>query len=271
MRPGTIGALLCALASSSAWGQGKDKEFEKKVDQAVAEFSKAYKAGTVVAKAQAIPLLKGLVHDKVFAQLAPCIKDDPLVRLEALKVLAEMDHPKSAKLLAESVALNKSSLEHMKVLLKASETVVWDEFYGSFAKDFAKQAFDGVLYEIYWYFMDHIDKNAAIACVDGLILVFHEIDEGRRFGFKAPNDEFENKMMKCFKTCTGESKGYNEIKAFWNSNRGSVAAKCKNVMWCPLTGKRWERKPGDAKAACPHHEDKKTKCSSVVALTSNKP
>jgi hypothetical protein len=82
---------------------------------------------------------------------------------------------------------------------------------------------------------------------------------------------YENRLKKWYKLCTGsEKKSSAEHSGWWKGARGSMAASFTTSMWCPATLKRWERKGGDAKSTCPHHEDKKaaSKDASVVALTS---
>ena len=44
---------------------------------------------------------------------------------------------------------------------------------------------------------------------------------------------------------------------WWKNAKQGIMAKGKIIMWCKSTGKRWDKRPGDDKAYCPHHEDKK--------------
>jgi hypothetical protein len=95
------------------------------------------------------------------------------------------------------------------------------------------------------------------------------MEEGKRYGFKAKDDEYETKVRDLLKKLTGESKSdSNQYKAAWGGLKSANAAKYTLEMFCPVTGKRWEKKAADARAACPCHEKPGGKCGSVVALTS---
>lgn len=264
-----LAALLCL---SPVFGQSDDKkEFEKKVAETLANFQKAAKGATQAGLAQAIPMLDGLNHDKVIAELGNCMKgSDEMVKLEAIKVLSKLDNPAAARVLAQNIKPNTKSLTVIKAIAGCLKTVAYDELYASFGFDLAKQAFDGDFAEPYWDYLGLVDDQAAIMAVDGLVKMLWEMEEGKRFGFKAPDDQYENKVRGLLKKLTGEQKASsNDYKSAWGGIKSANASKYLYIMWCPVTQKRWERKGNDAKAVCPHHEDKRggAKCGSVVALT----
>lgn len=246
------------------------KQFEKRVNEAIANYQKAIKGATQAGKAQAIAMLDGLCHEKVIAELGNAMKDDPLVRKEVIKVLSKMDHPMVGKVFAANIKLNTKDLEMIKTFLKAMETCMTDDFVYAFGLDLAKQAFQGEFAEPYWDYMALCEKRGAIHCVDGLIKVLYDIEEGKRFGFRAKDDDFENKVRQMLKQMTIDGKSdANQYKSAWPGMKSANVPKYTFEMYCPSAQKRWDRKGSDTKATCPFHDDKKAaqKCPSVVALT----
>jgi hypothetical protein len=215
-------------------------------------------------------MLDGLCHERVIAELGNAMKDDPMVRKEVIKVLSKMDHPMVGKVFAANIKSNAKDLEMVKMFAKAMETCMTDDFVYSFGLDLFKQAFQGDFAEPYWDYMALCEKRGAIHCVDGLIKVLWDIEEGRRYGFRAKDDDFENKTRDMLKRLTCEAKSNaDQYKAAWPALKGSNAAKYTYEMWCPTAQKRWDKKGSEPKATCPYHDDKKAaqKCASVVALT----
>ncbi len=253
------------------------KADDKAAAAAVAEFQKAF-AGTEDQRADALGKLAGIRHDRVFAELAKCLspKEADKVKIRAIELLAEMDHPTAAKILADSVKTFLENKPVMSALTKASEKVLWDNFHQALAEPLliaslggARMAGDKEFSDMAWSYMDVAEKEKALAALEGLCKLLTKIEEGKKSGFRAPTDDYENKIKRVLRAVTGQDKS--NAKDYLSAGK-SLRSQTGNLtfsMWCPATGQRWDRKGNDAKAACPHHPDKKdaSKCASVVALT----
>lgn len=274
MRTVTL-ALACSVL---AWGQSK--ESDKKIEDALVAFGKAF-AGTEAQKVEAIGKLSGLKHEKVFAELARCLvpKQSEAVRVKAIEVLSESDHPAVAKILADSVKPNLESRKVAKALVKAIGLVNWDIFHTALCEPLMLATLGGPAAagdkeygEAGWDYMGIVEKDAPVCAIDGFVKLLAKIEEGRRAGYRAPTDEWENRLRKCLKICTGAEKPTSKDYAtYWKSSKTAQAQNLTYVIWCPATWKRWEHKGNDAKAFCPHHSDKTAASGEtpITALTRN--
>jgi hypothetical protein len=246
------------------------KEFEKKVDEAIKQFHKDYK-GTGAQKSDAVAKLAGLVHDKIFVELTPCLKDEDLVKKKALEVLSGMDHPTSADLLASCVGDYLRSKELTEALLKAADKLKWDRFYAELANKLLDKCFDKDLSPVTYQFLGNLERTGPISAVDGLIKMLKKLEDNAKNG--GGNPQYMEQAKKALKSCTGEDKATSaDYEKWWKANREAALQNCRVVQWCKATCKRWDRKYSDSKAYCPHHGDKKLamKDTPVVAFVTLK-
>jgi hypothetical protein len=246
---------------------------DKKVEDALVEFGKAF-TGTEEKKLEALEKLKGLKHEKVFAELAKALngKEPENVRAKAVEILGEFDHPSVAKILADAVKANVESKAVLKAMVKAIQTVNWDNFHAALCDPLLqtmrnpKTSGDQAYGAIAWDYLGFVEKEHPTAAIDGMIKLLQQYEDDRRAGYGV--SDWNKKLQTCLKNCTGAEKtSAKDWLAYWKKVKDNSTLQL--VYWCPATQKRWDRKSNDAKASCPHHEDKRaaSKESPVLALT----
>lgn len=246
------------------------------VDEALVAFGKAFN-GPEEKRLAAIETLRGLMYDKVYAELAKClsVKESPNVRAKAVEVLGEMDHPTVARILSDAVKPNAETKEVLKAMAKAISKVNWDIFHAALCETILMNTqnpkFTGQkeFSDAAWDYLILVEREAPVAAVDGLLKLFAKYEESRRAGYGT--GDWYKKVEACVKACTGvEKASVKEYAAYWKSARAQLAPKFTYSYWCPGTKQRWEKKGSDAKAGCPNHPDKKDQAKEQPALTKNK-
>jgi hypothetical protein len=254
--------LLAAIALSGVlMAQDKDaerqaeKEYEKKVKEAISAFKKEFK-GTDVQKCDALQKLAGLVHDSIFPEISPCLRDTDMVRKKAIDLLSGMDHPTSADLLASAVADNLKSKDLASAMVKASTKCMWDKLYIELSYKLLDKAFDKELSSTTFEYLMALEKAGPISAVDGLIKLLKKFEDNSKNG--GGNDQYGQQIKKALKACCGEEKATSkDYEVWWKASREQLMTKVRVVRWCKKTGKRWDALASDSKAYCPHHGDKK--------------
>jgi hypothetical protein len=255
----------------------QSKAADKAVDEAIVAFGKGF-AGPEEKKIEAIEKLRGLYHERVFAELQKCLnaKESPVVRAKAIEVLGENDHPNVAKILADSVKSNAETKQVLRAIVKSLPKCNWDIIHQALCEPLLmstqnqKTSSDKEFGEIGWEYLGLVEKDAPIAAVDGLLKLLAKYEESRRAGYGT--GDWYKKVLACLKACTQSDKeSSKDIAAFWKSAKTANAGNFVYSYWCPSSLKRWDKKGGDAKAFCPHHGDKEQakKDASVPALTKN--
>jgi hypothetical protein len=250
---------------------------DRKVEEALVAFGKAM-AGAEAQRIEAVKTLSGLPNEKVYIELGRALKDSSdAVRAGALEVLGEYDHPNVGRILADAVKPNMDRKKVLAALVKAIAKVNWDACHQAISEPLLlatqggrKAAGDQEYSDIAWEYLENVEKNGAVYAIEGLYKLLWKIEEGRQYGFRAPTDDYENRIRKILKMITGVEKPKSkDYEQYWKSNKTRILTGCTYVMWCPQTGKRWERKGMDAKSYCPHHSDKNSGAAdgSVPALT----
>jgi hypothetical protein len=241
-----------------------EKEYEKKVDEAIKTFKKEYK-GTGAQKADAVAKLAGLVHDKIFTEISPCLKDEDLVKKKALEVLSGMDHPTSANLVASCVADALRSKEMIEAVLKAADKLMWDQIYSELANKLLDKCFDSQLSGTTYQFLGTLERKGPVSCVEGLIKLLKKLEDNAKTG--GGNPQYMEQAKKAMKSCSGEDKpNSKDYEVWWKANKEAALRAARVVHWCKATGKRWDRRYDDAKAYCPHHGDKKLASKDPIVI-----
>jgi hypothetical protein len=244
---GVLGFLL--LQSS----KDQQKEFEKQVAKAVSDFDKAWGAGR---KVEALDLLKGLQHEKAVQAASRALADSPEIKRKGIEILASIDHPKAAEVLAKAVKPNSSDKEMMAAFSKAADKCQWDIYYAALSDYLLTvQPTDNATAQNIFTIVMAAEKLGSMAFVDGLIKTLQMADQLKK------DDEntkkFREQVIKSLKACTGEELA--DAKAYenwWKNNRQKAEALARYIMWCPVTLKRWDKKSTDTRAYCPNHGDK---------------
>jgi hypothetical protein len=244
---------------------------EDTVAQAVADFQKAF-AGSEQNKIDALDHLRDLAHDKVFPEFAKALADAPAVRAKAIDVLSAIDHPKAAEMLSAAVKSNIGEKATRDALLNALNRVQWDAYYAAVADSLADKMLDPALTGQAFLMVSIAERIGSPAFADALIrglkIVEEKLNEGgARLTGNA--DEYLGGLRRSIKACTGEEKATGaEYETWWKKNKAPLLKKGREVLWCKSSGRRWDRAAGDAKAICPHHEDKQqaSRDAAIVAL-----
>jgi hypothetical protein len=249
------------------------------LETALKEFRKNYR-GSEADKLAALDGLKGIVDEKVLAELTRAIGDTPAIRARAVGLIAAIDHPRSAEMLAGMVRANLADPVVMGALCDAVVQLRWDSFIAAIAgpmlvdkiydkdKQMAKHSATLAL---------RAELVGSLAFVEPLIQVTLKLEKtmaGVKDLKKWPNFEaYRNNALRALKACTGEDKADGaSYDAWWRANKSQAQARARQVMWCKATGKRWDKRPDDGGAYCPHHDDKAAAKAdgSIVAMRSLK-
>ena len=251
----------------------RQKEFEKTVAKAVADFQKAFASKSESDRAGAVDMLRDLPHDKVFVELAKCLADAPSVRRRAVAALATMDHPRSAELLAGAVKGNLGDKGILDELVNAMNRQAWDVFFAAMGENLiADKAMDPAFTGTVFIVITTAERTGSVAFIEPLIKCLKVIDEKT----SDPNNqltgnaaEYVAGIRKALVACSGQTLGNAAAyESWWKKNKAAALQKARWVMWCKATGNRWDRSGADAKAFCPHHEDKQqaSRETAVVAM-----
>lgn len=269
---------LAGLLAPGAWGQDDDerkqqREFEREIDKAIAEFRKTYSQRDVD-RVDGIKKLAGKKHEKVVKELARFVTSDAdMVREEAINALADLNHPIAAEALAAGFKANAGNKKLIEALLKAMEKQRWDTLNQGAAwlvDDFVKEATTPKS-ELIYMFMQSIKKVRSIAFVEPMIKLLKKTEEMANQNPAEGNVKFKEENIAVLKNLTGQSlTTHKEWESWYKQNAPQLQQNAILEHWCEKSWEHWEKLASE-KRKCPHHQDEKKKSTAKEIVCMLKP
>lgn len=257
----TLFVSLPAPTQDDADERKKEREFEREIDKALAEFRKTY-AGKDFERADAMKKLAGMKHEKVVQEIAKFVAtDSDIVREVAIGILADLNHPKSAEALAAGFKVNLANKKIVETLLKAMEKMKWDVLIlGSAAliDDFVKDATTEKSTMI-WTLMQSMKKVRALVAIEPMIRLLKKTEDMAKQNPAEGNVKFKDENIAVLKGLSGQNFATHKDWETWSKQ--ALAQLQQNaiiVHWCEKSWEHWE-KLSTEKRKCPHHQDEKKK------------
>jgi len=253
--------VIVAVTQDEDDERKKQREFEREIDKALAEFRKTY-SGKDFERADAMKKLSGMKHEKVVQEVAKfATTDTDIVREVAIGVLAELNHPKSAEALAAAFKVNLTNKKILEALLKAMEKMQWDVLIlGSTAlvDDFVKDATTEKSTMI-WTLMQTMKKVRAIVALEPMIKLLKKTEEMAKANPAEGNVKFKEENILVLKGLSGQNfTTHKDWESWYKQASAQLQQNAIIVHWCEKSWAHWE-KLATEKRKCPHHQDEKKK------------